>query len=347
MTPFGTMPDGTPVESITLSGGGTAVTIITLGATVQAVTVPDRQGRVADVVLGYDDLAGYLAGSHYFGATIGRYANRIGGAAFTLDGKTYRTSANSGLHTLHGGADGFDSKVWRITAVTQGPVASVTLRLVSPNGDQGFPGALTVDTTFAVDGGGTLTQVIRATTDAPTVINLTNHSYWNLAGGGSAMDHLLTVPAADYAPVDATLIPTGEFRPVAATPFDFRRATAIGKRVRDGRDAQLRYSRGYDHAWAVSRTRSAEPRLVARLSDPGSGRTLEVLSTEPGVQVYSANFLDGATVGKLGRIYRMGDAVSLEPQCFPDTPNKPGFGSARLAPGELYDHHIAFRFTAE
>ena len=346
--PFGTMPDGSAIEAITLSGGGTSATIITLGASVQAVRVPDRDGHVADVALGYDDLQGYIETPNYFGATVGRYANRIGKGTYRLDGTTYHAPLNNGPNSLHGGTQGFDKRVWQVVSVSKGASASVTLRLVSADGDQGYPGTLTVTATYAVDDKGVLSEVIRATTDKPTIVNLSNHTYWNLAGEGSAggaTGHRLTIPAAEYTPVDATLIPTGEFRAVAGTPFDFRQPARVVDRLRDGRDEQLRFGRGYDHNWVVSRTAAAAPRLVARLEDPGSGRVLDLLSEQPGVQFYSGNFLDGTIVGKSGHIYRMGDAICLEPQRFPDTPNQPAFGSARLAPGETYENHMIFRFS--
>ena len=347
-TPFGTMPDGSAVEAITLSGGGTSATIITLGASVQAVRVPDRDGHVADVALGYDDLQGYIETPNYFGATVGRYANRIGKGTYRLDGTTYHAPLNNGPNSLHGGTQGFDKRVWQVVAVSKGASASVTLGLVSADGDQGYSGTLTVTATYAVDDKGVLSEVIRATTDKPTIVNLSNHTFWNLAGEGSAggaTGHRLTIPAAEFTPVDATLIPTGEFRAVAGTPFDFRRPTKVADRLRDGRDAQLRFGRGYDHNWVVGRTTAAAPRLVARLEDPDSGRVLELLSEQPGLQFYSGNFLDGTIVGKSGHIYRMGDAICLEPQRFPDTPNQPAFGSARLAPGETYENHMIFRFS--
>ncbi|HEY0316193.1 MAG TPA: aldose epimerase family protein [Sphingomonas sp.] len=348
--PFGRMTDGTTVEAITLANTkGMKATILTLGATVQSLIVPDRAGKPADVVLGYDDLAGYIAKPNFFGATVGRVANRIARGRFTLDGKQYQTPVNDGPNALHGGTKGFDKVVWTVTSATGGARPSVTLRYVSPDGDQGYPGTLTATATYSLDDQGNLAVDYGATTDKPTVVNLSNHTYWNLDGEGSvagAMGLRMTIPAQAYTPTDATAIPTGEFRPVAGTPFDFRTPTAIGLRVRDGRDEQLRFGRGYDHNWVVSKTRPKGMQLMARVEDPASGRVMEVLSDQPGIQFYSGNFLDGTITGKSGHIYREGDAIVLEPQMFPDTPNQPAFGSVRLDPGQTYANHIVFRFSA-
>lgn len=345
---FGTTADGKPVEAITLTGGGITATVISFGASLQALEAPDRNGKKADIVLGYTDMAGYNAVPNYFGETVGRVANRIAKGRFTLDGTQYATPINNGPNTLHGGPGGFGSVVWEIVSVTRGPKASVTLRYVSPDGDQGFPGTLTTTATYSLDDKGELVIDYKATTDKPTVVNISNHAYWNLAGEGSvqgAMGHLLTLPAAEYSPTDATAIPTGEFRGVAGTDFDFRTPHVIGERVRDGREEQLRFGRGYDHNWVISRTATAQPRLVARVEEPVSGRVMEVLSTQPGIQFYSGNFLDGTIVGKSGKLYRQGDAIVLEPQAFPDTLNRPAFGSIRLAPGQTYENRITYRFS--
>jgi aldose 1-epimerase len=348
--PFGRMPDGTAVEAITLANAhGMTATILTLGASVQSVVVPDRAGKPADVVLGYDDLAGYVAKPNYFGATVGRVANRIARGRFTLDGKTYQTPVNDGPNALHGGTRGFDKQVWTVVSAHGGAKPRVTLRLVSPDGDQGYPGTLTATAAYSLDDEGDLAVDYGATTDRPTVVNLSNHTYWNLDGEGSAagaMGLTMMIPAAAYTPTDATAIPTGEFRSVAGTPFDFRAPTAIGLRVRDGRDEQLRFGRGYDQNWVVSKAKPATMQLMARVQDPLSGRVMEVLSDQPGLQFYSGNFLDGTITGKSGHIYRGGDAIVLEPQMFPDAPNRPAFGSVRLDPGQAYANHIVFRFSA-
>ena len=348
--PFGQMPDGTAVEAITLvNAKGMKATILTLGASVQSVIVPDRAGKPGDIVLGYDDLAGYIAEPNYFGATVGRVANRIARGRFTLDGKDYQTPVNDGPNALHGGTKGFDKVVWTVVTAKGGAKPSVTLRYASPDGDQGYPGTLTATATYSLDDAGNLAVDYGATTDKPTVVNLSNHTYWNLDGEGSvagAMGLRMMIPAAAYTPTDATAIPTGEMRPVAGTPFDFRTPTAIGLRVRDGRDEQLRFGRGYDHNWVVSKAKPKAMQLMARVEDPATGRVMEVLSDQPGLQFYSGNFLDATTSGKAGKLFREGDAIVLEPQMFPDTPNRPAFGSVRLDPGQTYANHIVFRFSA-
>ena len=346
---FGRTPAGERVEAITLANDrGMRATIITYGAAIQSVIVPDRTGVPADVTLGYPTLAGYLAKSEYFGATVGRVANRIAGGRFTLDGTPYRTPVNNGPNALHGGTKGFDKVVWRVVEQSGGVRPSVRLAYTSPDGDQGYPGTLTTTATYSLDESGVLAVDYRATTDRPTVVNLSNHAYWNLAGEGSAsgaMGHLLTIAAEHYLPTDATAIPTGEIRPVAGTVFDFRTPTAVGSRVRDAADQQIAFGRGYDHNWVIARTVAASPRLQARVEDPASGRVLEVHSNQPGIQFYSGNFMDATVVGKAGKLYRQGDAVVLEPQMFPDTPNRPAFGSVRLDPGQTYFNRIEFRFS--
>lgn len=346
--PFGTLDDGTPIEAVMLKApNGIAARIITLGATLQAFDVPDRAGRVADITLGYDDAASYLAKPNYWGQTIGRYANRIAGACFTLDGKTYKLPGNDGTTSLHGGPGGFDKQVWTITAID--PIAArVVLELTSPAGDQGYPGTVNANVTYALDASGALTIDFYATTDAPTIINMTNHALFNLAGEGattSAVHHRITIPASHYTPVDPALIPTGELRAVAGTVFDFTTGKVIAQDMRDGRDRQIVLGRGYDHNFVLDKGQTAQPGLAARVEDPGSGRVLEVLTTEPGVQFYTGNFLDGTFIGKHGHVYRMGDGIALEPQKFPDTPNQPKFGSALLLPGQPYHHRIIYRVS--
>jgi aldose 1-epimerase len=349
MRSFGTMADGQDVTAIRLDNGrGLKLTVITLGAAVQSLKVPDRNGREADVVLGYDALEGYLQKSPFFGATVGRVANRIANGRFTLDGKGYQIPLNNGPNALHGGAKGFDKGVWMLVSTRGGKRPSVTLRYVSRDGDMGFPGTLTATATYWLDEHNQLHIDYAATTDAPTIVNLSNHTYWNLDGEGSpagAMNEVLMIPADAFTPTDSTAIPTGQFEPVAGTPFDFRKPTVIGSRVRDGRNAQLRFGRGYDHNWVISRTRPKGLQLMARLVDPRSGRVMEIRSNQPGLQFYSGNFLDGTIAGKGGHIYRQGDAVVLESQAFPDTPNRPSFGSIRLDPGRRYENHIVYRFT--
>jgi aldose 1-epimerase len=345
--PFGTTPDGRAVEIVTLTNAsGMQARILTLGATIQSVLAPDRAGRLADVALGFADLPGYLADTGYVGATVGRVANRIANGRFVLDGTIHAVPANNGDNALHGGPVGFDRANWEVIALHAAPIGSVSFRHVSPDGDQGFPGALSIEASFSLGDDDVLHISYQATTDRPTIVNLTNHAYWNLAGEGegSAMGHELTIPADSYLPTDAGLIPTGAFQPVDGTPFDFRRARVVGPGARDAGDPQIRIGRGYDHNFVIDRAPAATPRLLARLSDPGSGRTLELHSDQPGLQLYSGNFLDGSVAGKSGRLYRQGDAIVLEAQRFPDTPNRPEFGSVRLDPGEVYRHRLAFRF---
>jgi aldose 1-epimerase len=346
--PFGTLPDGRVVEAITLHGGpGVSAVVINYGASLQSFVLPDRSGKGADITLGSPKLEDYLRKPEYFGATVGRFANRIAKGAFTLDGRKYQTPVNNDGNALHGGDRGFDKVLWEIVETGEGTHASVTLRHVSPDGEMGYPGKLTALATYSLEGS-ELTIEYRATTDAPTIVNITNHAYWNLSGEGaarSALDQLLTIPAETYTPVGAGLIPTGEFRNVAGTVFDFRKPTAISARVRDaGAEPQLVFGRGYDHNFVIARSVAKEPRLMARVEDPVSGRGFELWSNQPGLQFYSGNFLNGTTIGKSGRSYRQGDAIALEPQIFPDTPNQPTLGSARLAPGERYRNVIVYRF---
>ena len=354
--PFGTAPDGSSVERWTLSNGDIAMRVLTWGGVIQTLEVPDVHGEVDNVVLGFADLAGYVGDADpYFGSLIGRYGNRIAGGTFTLDGTTYELPLNNGPNTLHGGPTGFDDKVWEATDVSDDEVAALQLDLVSPDGDEGFPGTLTTTVTYTLDAESRLTVHYEATTDAPTVVNLTQHTYWNLAGEGSGTiyDHELRINASGYTPVDETLIPTGEIAPVEGTPFDFREPTAIGARIRDN-DQQLLYGQGYDHNWALDRESNgaregsdAEDPLekAALLHDPHSGRTLTILTTEPGLQFYSGNFLDGTLVGTSGRIYRQSDGLALETQHFPDSPNQPSFPSTELRPDEVYDSTTVFELS--
>lgn len=350
--PFGTLPDGTVVESVVLKGAnGVSARIMTLGATLQSFSGPGRSGKIADVTLGYDDARSYVEHPNYWGQTIGRYANRIAGGRFTLDGKAYQLTQNDKLNSLHGGTVGFDKRMWQIVDVSDvGGLAKVALRLVSPAGDQGYPGTLTVTTTYTLDDHGSLAIDYLATTDTPTIVNLTNHALFNLAGEGApggVLTHRLTVAAHRFTPVNQALIPTGELRPVQGTPFDFTGGRILDDVVRDGRDAQIVIGRGIDHNFVIDGGKAAEPRLQARLEDPTSGRVLEVLSDQPGLQVYTGNFLDGALVGKSRHLYRMGDGIALEPQLFPDTPNQPAFGSARVDPGKPYHHRMVYRLSVE
>ena len=344
---FGHTADGQDVEIVTLTNShGMRARVMSYGAALQSLLVPDRNGKLADVVLGYDTLQGYLDRRQYFGSTVGRYANRIAKGTFDLDGKTYHVSLNEGPNALHGGSKGFDMQVWKVLDVKAGPTPSVTMEYVSPDGDQGYPGTLTVKATYTLSDENQLKISYVATTDKPTLVNLSNHTYWNLAGEGSGtvMDQTLMIAGDAITPVsDSAAIPTGQIAPVAGTPYDFRAAKPIGRDIRDGNSQQLLFGKGYDMNWVLSR-KEIEPRVVARVEDPHSGRVMTLWSGKPGLQFYSGNFLDGTTVGKDHHIYRQGDAFVLEPQLFPDTPHHPDFGSARLAPGETYRNVMVYRF---
>lgn len=346
---FGKMPDGTAVAAVTLKNrAGVSARIIAYGASLQSVMLPDRNGKIDDVAVGYDSFQPYLDTPQYFGATVGRVANRIARGRFQLGGRTYSVPVNNGPNSLHGGTRGFDKVVWEVVDVKSGPVASVTLRYVSHDGDQGYPGTLTATATYSLDEGNRLTIDYRAMTDATTVVNLSNHAYWNLGGSRSArgaMDTVLTIPASRYTPTDATSIPLGHHAAVAGTPFDFRKPTPIGLRVRDAASEQIRYGRGYDHNWVVTDRVTGDEHLMARADDPVSGRGFELWSNQPGLQFYSGNFLDGTSTGKGDHLLRMGDAFVLEPQVFPDAVNQPGFPSIRLEPGQTYRNVMTYRFA--
>lgn len=347
--PAGTLADGTPITAITLkAGNGVSAVVLSYGATLQKLFAPDRAGKVADVVLGYDDLASYVDHPNYFGVTVGRYANRIADGKFALDGKTYQLPQNDGGNSLHGGGKGFDKASWQIISVKSGPTASVVLRHISPDGDSGYPGKLTATVTYTLDEAGNLGILFEASTDKPTVVNMTNHAIFDLGGEGSvegATGHRLTIPAARFTPVNDKLIPTGELKPVAGTVFDFRSPRRVADGLRDGTDPQIVFGRGYDHNFALDKGPTARPELAARLEDPASGRVLEVLTTEPGVQFYAGNFLDGTLIGKHGHVYRMGDGIALEPQKFPDAPNQAAFTSPRVDPGKPYRHAMIYRLS--
>lgn len=343
--PFGRMPDGTPVEIYTLNDGRVEARIMTYGGIVVSLKVPDRKGNAADVVLGFDDLDGYVAnnnnkGTAFFGAIIGRYANRIAHAAFTLDEKKYQLPKNDGDNTLHSGTHGFNNVVWTARAIESG----VELTYLSKDGENGFPGNLKTVVRYTLSGG-SLRIEYSATTDRDTVLNLTNHSYFNLAGQGKGdiLGHQLTLHASRFTPVDATLIPTGELKSVASTPFDFRKPMAIGARI-DADDGQLHRGRGYDHNWVLDSS-GAKPAEVAEVYEPNSGRVMRVLTDQPGIQFYSGNFLDGSIKGKGGVPYERRSALCLETQHFPDSPNHPSFPSTELKPGQTFHSVTVFSFS--
>jgi len=345
--PFGTTTSGEPVDRYVLRDpSGTSAAILTYGGIIASFTVPDRDGAHRNVLLGLSDVAAYERRSPYFGAIIGRYANRIAGSTFDLGGTTYRVPANEPPHSLHGGDAGFDKRVWDATATAGAGGAVLRLTRTSPDGEEGFPGTLQVTVTYTLRRGD-LRIDYHATTDADTVVNFTNHAYFNLAGegAGSVADQELTIHASHYTPIDAALIPTGEIAPVAGTPFDFTVPTAIGARIREGHE-QLCRAQGYDHNWVLDAGAQSDGLvLAAEAYDPGSGRTLSVLTDQPGVQFYSGNQLDGTIVGPSGRTYRQGDAFTLETQHFPDSPHHPHFPSTVLRSGEELASSTIYRFS--
>jgi aldose 1-epimerase len=348
---FGQMPapDGRTVEQFTLRAGGLELRAIGYGGTIVSLRVPDRDGTLDDIVLGHDSLRGYREHSPYFGAIVGRYANRIAQGRFTLDGVEHQLARNDGEQHLHGGIRGFDKVVWRATAGESGTGASVSFSHLSPDGDEGYPGALEAVVTYTLTERGELEIDYVARTDRPTVVNLTQHSYFHLGAGRTAsiLDHELTVYADEFVPVNAGLIPTGQLATVQGTPFDFRSPTRIGERIGEPHE-QLRLAGGYDHCYVLRRARS-ETSLVhaARVEESLSGRTLDVYTTEPGMQLYSGNFLDGSIRGKEGRVYGHRSGFCLETQHFPDSPNEPAFPSVVLRPGEEYRSRTVYSFGVD
>lgn len=344
---FGSTPDGTAVRRFVLANKhGIEVGIITYGAAIASLKVPDRNGRLDDIVTGFDSLDKYLERSRYFGATVGRYANRIANGRFTLDGQVFTLATNNGRNHLHGGRRGFDKVVWSATPFERDGTVGVTLGYLSRDGEEGYPGAVNVTVTYTLTAADELRIEYAATTDKPTPINLTNHSYFNLAGDGSRdiLDHILTIDADSYTPVDDTLIPTGEIVAVADTPFDFRQPGRIGARI-DDQAEQLRRGRGYDHNF-VLRGRPGVLRHAARVEERSSGRILDIATTEPGLQFYSGNQLDGSVVGKSGHVYGPRTSLCLETQHFPDSPNRPDFPSTILRPGERFASTTVLTFGA-
>jgi len=346
---FGKTPDGQPVDLFVLTNrNGAEVSITIYGGAVVSIKVPDGGGKLADVVLGYDTIDGYANDKSYFGALVGRYGNRIGHAQFMLDGKTYTLAKNNGDNSLHGGVKGFNKVVWTAKTLSKKDGQSLELSYLSKDGEEGFPGNLKVTVIYTLTDSNALRIEYSATTDKKTVLNLTNHSYFNLAGQGNGdiLGHLLTIEADKFTPVDSGLIPTGELRDVAGTPFDFRKPTVIGARI-DQQDEQLKLGGGYDHNFVLRRSAGSGESLAARVVEPTSGRVLEVWTTEPGVQFYTGNFLDGKSTGKGGTTYPKRAAFCLETQHFPDSPNQPKFPSVILNPGERYHTITTYKFSAE
>ena len=344
--PFGTAPNGQAVSLYTLTNRhGMVVKITNYGGIVTSMLVPDRNGKLGDVVLGYDNVAGYIKGSPYFGALVGRYANRIARGKFTLNGKTYTLAVNNGVNHLHGGKIGFDKKVWAAIPVEMKNGAGLSLSVYSPDREEGYPGNLSVHVVYTLLDDNALKITYTAITDKPTVLNLTNHSYFNLngAGSGTILDHTLLINASRYTPIDKTSIPLGPMAPVAGTPFDFRHAHAIGERINQV-NTQLKNGAGYDHNFVLNHTGHSLI-LAARAYAPKTGRVLSVYTTEPGVQLYAGNFLDGTNVGKGGKVYNKRGAFCLETQHFPDSPNQKAFPTTTLNPGQVYRQTTIDQFT--
>jgi aldose 1-epimerase len=345
--PFGETPEGIPVELHTLTNAhGLEVRAMTYGGVILSLKVPDRDGNLGDVVLGYDTLEGYLEVSPYFGAIIGRYGNRIANARFTLDGEDYSLAANDGPNALHGGVKGFDKVIWRAEPFKSDEGVGVVFAYTSPDGEEGYPGTLEARVTYTLTDANELVFSYHAITDEATPVNLTQHTYFNLAGDGSGdiLGHELMLNASRYTPVDSTLIPTGEIVAVAGTPFDFTTSTAIGAHI-DAEDEQIGFGGGYDHNYVLDRGDGEEMTLAARVYEPTTGRVMEVTTSEPGVQFYSGNFLDGTITGKGGHVYEQRSGFCLETQHYPDSPNQPDFPSTVLRPGEQYRSRTVYRFS--
>jgi aldose 1-epimerase len=342
--PFGRAGDES-VEIYKLTNvHGIEVQVMTYGSALVSLKTPDRAGHFENIILGFDTLGPYLAGVPFFGANVGRYANRIANGRFTLDGKTYQLARNDGPNSLHGGNRGFDKRVWKAEPLESSAGSALRMTYVSPAGEEGYPGEVTAHVTYTLNDDDTLAIEYEATTTAPTPVNLANHAYFNLSGDRqrTILDHVLSIDADRFTPVDATLIPTGELRAVAGTPFDFRKPQAIGSRIGEP-DEQLRLGHGYDHNWVLNKARSGTLTLAAVLTDPHSGRSLEVRTTQPGLQFYSGNFLDGKPAGG-GTVFRYRTGLCLETQHFPDSPNHPAFASTILRPADVYSQRTVLAF---
>ncbi len=343
---FGTMPDGRQVQLFTLRNSkGAEARIMDYGGVVVSLKMPDRNGKLGDVVLGFDKLEDYIKDSPYFGCLVGRYGNRIAKGKFTLNGKQYTLATNNDANHLHGGIKGFNKVLWSPSIVARADGTSLKLQYTSVDGEEGYPGTLNVTAVYTLTEDNALKLEYTATTDQDTVLNLTHHSYFNLAGGGDILGHEVMMPADRFTPVDSTLIPTGELKPVEGTPFDFRKPTTIGARIGQN-DEQLKFGKGYDHNWVFTKA-PGQFTMLARVVEPTTGRVLEVLSTEPGLQFYSGNFLDGTLKGKNGQVYQFRNGFCMEPQHFPDSPNQPNFPSVVLKPGQVYKNTIVYRFSVK
>jgi len=346
---FGTTADGKTADLYTLKNkNGMQVSITNFGATVVSILVPDKAGKTADVALGYDTLDGYELNKNYLGVLVGRYGNRIAHGKFSIDGTEYTLAKNNGDNSLHGGIKGFNKALWDAKDASKGGEAAVEMKYVSKDGEEGYPGNLSVTVVYTLTNKNELKIDYSATTDKKTVVNLTNHTYFNLAGQGNGdiLQHELMINADKFTPVDSGLIPTGELKKVQGTPFDFQKPTAIGARI-DANDEQIKLGGGYDHNFVLNREKATGLSLAARVTDPTSGRTMEVWTTEPGVQFYTGNFLDGSFKGKGGMAYQKRTAFCLETQHFPDSPNHPSFPTTLLKPGERYHTTTVYKFEAK
>lgn len=347
-SPFGKLPDGTEVSLFTLTNArGMKMTVMNYGGIITSLTAPDKNGNFEDVVLGYDSLSGYLKSSPYFGALIGRYGNRIGKGKFSLDGKQYQLAQNNNGNSLHGGPNGFDKRFWNIEEHPVKNGAALKLTYTSKDMEEGYPGTLTTQVIYHLTDNNELKIFYEATTDKPTIVNLTQHTYFNLSGNSKSdiLQHELFLSADEFVPVDNTLIPTGELKKVSETPFDFKTPTAIGSRI-DKKDQQLEFGKGYDHCWVLN-TQGDTSRVAATLYDPASGRVMSVKTSEPGIQFYSGNFLDGSITGKFNTVYKQRYGLCLETEHFPDSPNHKNFPSVVLRPGETYRTQTMYTFSTK
>jgi aldose 1-epimerase len=347
-TSYGKLPDGREVFQYTLTNAaGVEVRIINYGATVTSIKVPDRNGKMADVVLGYDSLSGYMGGNAYLGAIVGRYGNRINKGKFELDGEEYQVTVNDGTNHLHGGKVGYNKVLWDAKVGSSNGTPSLALTYVSPDGEEGYPGTVTLTVTYTLTEANELRIDYEGTTDKPTILNPTHHSYFNLTGNPAEtiLNHELTINADKFTPVDAGLIPTGAIADVAGTPFDFRKSAKIGLRIND-QDEQLQFGHGYDHNWVLNNYDRTVHKVV-EFYEPLSGRLMEVFTDQPGMQFYSGNFLDGTIRGKGGIMYQHRTGLCLEAQCFPDSPNKANFPSVTLRPGQIYHQRTIYKFSVK